>query len=439
MIVSELYKKLNKGDISRFTFLEQVRKDPQMKALGINNMMSFDSIVKKLKGKRIISESIEIEDDVYDYDEGPKDTVDGVISELEKRYGVPSSIEVREYLAGTNLDEDEQYDVELYFIDARSKDPDDRYLEEEFEDDNEENTARMARIPDSARPDITSYVGKVVNAFKRKYDLDETLIDHLINKYPKLIKMGMNSGDSPEYTAENIMTMDEIDVPELNETNNLFEGKISMTIDKANPGEFRIGLNIEMEKGKDCDAAVKVVLKNLEKDPLFYTNEIAGFDIKKRTDLMVPVDKKGTNTIDKLNAIKVVEKNPKGDNSKETNEEVKPVAGVKTDTQTPKASKGVKKMEIPKNKEQVLKEGLRLVIRKILKEELSSFDSDSNKEDHKQTLLKSIKSDMIRIKTLSDGPEKEALKRQIKTTFLELRDNYGVRDFGHLDTLLKNA
>jgi hypothetical protein len=111
------------------------------------------------------------------------------------------------------------------------------------------------------------------------------------------------------------------------------------------------GLRVELESMKVTDTptaeeyqkAIAKVAKNLEKDSIFYTNQLAGFNPnKKRTDVMTPVDQK---KIFKTNGTK---------------------GGKATDNKD--VDNGMKKVPVTTNFT-IVKEGIKKVIKSILKED----------------------------------------------------------------------
>lgn len=159
----------------------------------------------------------------------------------------------------------------------------------------------------------------------------------------------------------------------------------ALTLDESNPYELRKGLDYELDlcykaspaKPLPEDTTLKAqdkVLKNLAKDPNFYTKTLAGIkpdgdlasdselgEKSKRADVYYSLGK--DNFIDKKNGVKEVSKLDKS-NVKDTlgNKERaknKNAKGVKLMTIVPKKSKGVKVMDMPgKEKKIKLKESI---------------------------------------------------------------------------------
>lgn len=86
----------------------------------------------------------------------------------------------------------------------------------------------------------------------------------------------------------------------------------AMPNEYTNPQEYDLGMRHELDKGTDEEKASKIVLKNLDENPSYYSQlHLAGYDEsamkvdrKKRTDL--PVEVKGDNFVDAANGVKKV-------------------------------------------------------------------------------------------------------------------------------------
>ncbi len=141
----------------------------------------------------------------------------------------------------------------------------------------------------------------------------------------------------------------------------------SLTLDTANPYEYRKGLDYETDtcyshspELTDDEFAIvqKKVLKNLAKNANYYTNLYAGLkathDDKTQDDVVV---KPGDKAVDKINASKNVGKKVKSNVTDTLNQKEKAkskTAGVKVMTASPKKVKGVKVMAMP-GKEKIIK------------------------------------------------------------------------------------
>lgn len=158
-------------------------------------------------------------------------------------------------------------------------------------------------------------------------------------------------------------------------------------IDKVNPLEYRTGIDYELDLTGDFSAeslekCVKRVLKNLKKDPIFYTNlkaELTSKINKKQVEAAKSVELKKDNHVDKLNNVKTLVK--------------KELANTKTSLS--------KKEKVTR----ATPEGV-----KLMKEEEEKFDAKQHQKDE----LKKF-SDKI-IKQVQGGPatKKNTLKDKIK-------------------------
>ncbi len=158
----------------------------------------------------------------------------------------------------------------------------------------------------------------------------------------------------------------------------------ALTLDQSNPYELRKGLDYELDlcykaspaKPLPEDAILKAqdkVLKNLAKDPSYYTKTLAGMkpdgdlasdselgDKSKRNDVYYALKK--DNFVDKKNGVKEVSKLEKS-NVKDTlgqkeKAKKKVPKGVQVMTVVPKKAKGVKVMALP-GKEKIIKTKLK--------------------------------------------------------------------------------
>lgn len=103
------------------------------------------------------------------------------------------------------------------------------------------------------------------------------------------------------------------------------QNKIIYDADRINPYELEKGIAYEIKApaevwkmdgaGKftvseeDYLKAKKAAIKNIQKDPLYYTRLITGekmVKLEKRADTMKPLNKKGDNTVDDLNKMTVI-------------------------------------------------------------------------------------------------------------------------------------
>jgi hypothetical protein len=138
-------------------------------------------------------------------------------------------------------------------------------------------------------------------------------------------------------------------------------------IDNLNGQEVLIGIDYEIEKNHELtkEAATKIVLKNLKKDPYYYTTALmAGTEgykseyispsTKPETQNMTPV--KGENFVDKANEMKPVKgiEKPKKDSETATAQKYK-TSGISLMSLVAKTARGVKKMDATGEKMKVIK------------------------------------------------------------------------------------
>lgn len=123
--------------------------------------------------------------------------------------------------------------------------------------------------------------------------------------------------------------------------------------DYVHHGEFTKGWKIELEKTDDIDKAKAKAIKNLEKDPMYYTRqEMEDFvkTKKKRTDL--PIEVKKGNFVDKDNGVKKVKgiENPKKDPVKKDPKASRKPVGVKLMKESLKKKIDLKEAKFTENK-----------------------------------------------------------------------------------------
>ena len=170
-----------------------------------------------------------------------------------------------------------------------------------------------------------------------------------------------------------------------------------LTATQVNPTELRMGVKIEMEHTGDYKKAEKIALDHLSENPFYYTHlHLAGLDAsriektpKKRNDIEITVEKDNlVNTANGMKPVKGVEKIKASANKayKETNDGVKGVQELTHKSKRAKGIKGTMDMTGGKMKKVTLKENsdymerLRAVIRKELKEALSTEFLNSTNE-----------------------------------------------------------
>lgn len=177
----------------------------------------------------------------------------------------------------------------------------------------------------------------------------------------------------------------------------------TLTLDTANPYEVKKGLDYELGLCYTASPAIPIpmdevlkaqtkVLKNLAKDPNYYTKQLAGvkpdgdlavdadFGGKtKRSDVSVPVKKNNFKETRKGNISKTVSKDVKTNvkdtlGTKERAKNKKGKKGVNHMTMNPKKAKGVQIMKIPgKAKKVKLREAIELAQNLLDKKKISSI------------------------------------------------------------------
>lgn len=181
-------------------------------------------------------------------------------------------------------------------------------------------------------------------------------------------------------------------------------------IDNLNGQEVLVGIDFELQKNTDLtkEEATKIVIKNLKKNPFYYTAEDLsgkeGYNFeysnksKPGSQNMVPV--KGENTVDKANGMKPVKgiEKPKKDSNKASDSDKKyKVSSITLMSLIAKSSRGVQKMEATGEKMKVVKEGINEEknyyqtnvklspeeiekIKKVLPDSDFEWDGDENKQ-----------------------------------------------------------
>jgi len=228
---------------------------------------------------------------------------------------------------------------------------------------------------------------------KDRIKAEEIALDHLQEDpkyYTKLDKAGLeeNDGDDDEIQAmidkyekekkgeEAVMSQYDENLNEAKAKWENANGKSMYAqfkeIDNLNGQEVLIGIDLEMEKDEDLSKieAAKIVLKNLKKNPIYYTamllaggkemTEIPTIGkLKPGSDKMKEV--KGEDSlVDKDNGMKPVKdiEKVKASSNKASKETNKPEKGISLMSLVAKASRGVQKMNATGEKMKVVKEDL---------------------------------------------------------------------------------
>jgi hypothetical protein len=231
-------------------------------------------------------------------------------------------------------------------------------------------------------------------------------------------------------------------------------------IDNLNGQEVLIGIDYEMEKNEELTKkeAAKIVIKNLKKNPIYYTatlmsgvegyepEYIGGKSANPEAHQMQYLDKNMSNVVDKkrgMQPVKGIEK-PKKD-SDARSEINKIIKGVEELTHAAKRAKGIKgvfdmtggKMKKVSVKES-LNDNLRSLIKEIIRKELKeTFDGRDNMTD-----MFGHQIDEVDIYGIAGNPEEEMAaklaKDSNKYTKFEPVDKVGMRDI-ELDDMLEDA
>lgn len=328
----QLYLEYKKGTITKEKMLYEIRRDVNY-SQWLTPSTSFKDSIQILKNKGIIHENTFIGEGEM-YDEADKI--------LEKLSG------------GSDITEE---DIKI-FIDGAYND---------FSDEEKDRLCKVClnRIEQGLddvlnedhltdRDDIIRFIIKYHPKYSQKYADITPLYDMDDQKLRTIYKvleseLGMSHDNEKE---------DLLHIPDYR----LNENKKEKTADDVNYYEYQKGIKYEYDACGDLEKAMKKSLANVLKDPNYYTYLMNGLKApKKRTDQMVYVDKKMSNTTDKGNAMQTADKTKVKSNVKDTmgNKEkgTKTPKGVKVMTIIPKKSKGVKIMDMPgKEKKITLKE-----------------------------------------------------------------------------------
>lgn len=344
--VREKYNSLQEGKINQKQFLEFVRKDPNLKGV-VSPVQSFKDIVRVLSNRRIIVEDL-------------SNTLDkacrSATAEIEQKHITDErSIEdiCGKWAEFYDLDQAD-YDSLLQRISNKTNGDEgsDYQMDEAFDN-----------IP---RGQYDAFTAEITDILKYK-GLDDESIEEIFAHYPKLIKGGFDIGDTPHDVIKTVLalshgynnSMDDMNNArtDLNEILQENFDWLKLDTENLNPNSFGQGWRYEYakQKTKDIDKAKETAEKNLVKNPLHYINLLADIkDKKKRTDLPVELDKKMSNTTDKLNATKIDTPNAKASAHKAKQDNQK-VPKYKEDTFTSKRAKGIKGvMDLP-GKEKIIR------------------------------------------------------------------------------------
>jgi hypothetical protein len=338
MRVQELYNQYCKKEITAEAFLRQMRINPLLKEY-ISPVNSVNDVILILKQRVGITEQVTNEDMVLQ----EKD-----VSSYEDEKGEPMP-DSKEY--GEKLEEDYR-DEEFYEeLDEKYGNPEIRKILADSDD-------LGFDLPGAAMNAILTH-----KDWAERWDIqDPSDIDKIRAWRDEVIKKA-KANRKPMNEAKK-------------------EKKSKVTVDQINPYEFRKGWKYEYEntpslqKDQNVDKAKEIALRNVAKDPNYYTNLFSkkpGDKDKKapKKDESIPAAKNIKNNIelkDKANQMKNVNKGKEKSNVTSSNKE-----------RAKGKPKGVKVMklkeEIRKELKSLLKEGGKL------KEELTTFDDIKNTAD----------------------------------------------------------
>jgi len=395
MTTLELYRKHKAGEVSREKFLYEVRRDNNIP--WVLNTTSYDDAIKILKNKSIISE---------EYDGGPED------------------------LAKMAKDEDDTATLtsaEVIKLSAKAG----QIIPDAEADLNDLASAYGDKVPKRkvidllANYDITFADLRKVKASKEKWlSMDDLMnrgyleedenLEETSPQDAKAVEDAINTGkidpEKVKAAAEKAEKGDSTDLALLMlNAGRLFEAKKGkkkqpkeLHIDVANPYEYRHGIQHELTEMDDYSAealekAKSKVLKNLAKDPLFYSN-LLNAKQSPYTFKAPETDKPGMQAKADGHLKKELKKDEKA-NVKDTQgkkeEGSKHPKGVKEMTMTPKKAKGIKKtMAVPgKEKTIKLKEGIKLMDF-FLAEDRAMF-ADEPADAEKYQIKKDLKGKII--------------------------------------------
>ena len=340
--IKQQYIDLKEGKMSQQNFMRNLRMTmPQY----VTNVTSYGDAVKILRNKGILNESLikQLESKTGDAPISKmsrKDMIDFLDTTEEKAKDM-SDEELRDAVSDKNDDLREDYDMEDYGSDedeAREEERIDHLINQELEDKAEEKLKRAIAAADAA------------------------------------IKAGREE-DKPEYLKMQ-------DIPgTISEAKYKWENTSGKSmyaqfkeIDNLNGQEVLIGIDYEIEKNHELSKldAIKLVIKNLKKNPIYYTATLmAGKEMteiptigkfKPGSDQMRPL--KGEDSlVDKDNGMKPVKDvaKVKASSNKAKKETNKADGTISLMSLVAKASRGVQKMNATGEKMKVVKENLESV------------------------------------------------------------------------------
>jgi len=329
--LQEKYNAIQEGKFSKDHFLAEARmQQPQL----VTRFNGYDDAVQILKNKGMIVEAISTDAAyVHQITGCGQDAAQNFIDDntidskkladyVKQHKDSKEKYDVRDIIAGTGVGENKGFKArfikQLKETVTEGKDVTKLAIEYILGKD-------IAKYHDEANNYAYQLPGSTTWKTISKKEVDKTVADHKdsLLKEAKLTKKSLTD----------------------------YRYKPTNDMDKYPYEQILRGLRVELESMKVTDTptaeeyqkAIAKVAKNLEKDSIFYTNQLAGFNPnKKRTDVMTPVDQK---KIFKTNGTK----------------------GEKA-TDNKDVDNGMKKLPVTTNFT-IVKEGIKKVIKSILKED----------------------------------------------------------------------
>ena len=293
--IANQYKDLKEGKMSQANFMRNLRMSmPQ-----VTNTMSFGDAVKVLKNKGIITESFDPAQDA----ENAK-----YKSPMDRMYNSDDYIKAQKDEKGS--DDDAEFDAILKQLEDEMSGEEavkGQYDETMNEESGLEQFKTGMKIHKKGKPDETFTVQMVQPSTVK--GMEAAMALHLKND-----KTGQEFRDSPG-NYEIIETLN--------------EAKETTNPNKVHPQEYTMGIRYELKCFKgDVVKAERAVLKNLAKEPFYYTAlKLAGKDIHKEAPAVKAEapkkksKKKEVELVDTINAMQKV-KMPKAEEKKKLKEQV---------------------------------------------------------------------------------------------------------------------
>ena len=268
--IANQYRDLKEGRMTQANFMRNIRMTmPQY----VTNVTSFGDTVKILKNKGILTESHIGNDEWY---EGFQKAI--------SQMGLAGEAEARVMKALDHTDPIAQYG-NMPAVEAAKEFVDDLGFNENKDKDHEEESSDD--------------------------ELDAIL-----------------KGIEQEKAGEEAVNAQHDPMEEsLNEAKKKKEEKIEYSEHSCNPTELRLGIKTELEKDgvDELDKAKKIAIKNIHKDPVYYTKlKLSGVDAQPKVKDNAPVKKakkEATELVDKTNQMQKV-KMPKAEEKKKLKENV---------------------------------------------------------------------------------------------------------------------